>query len=44
MTREAAPSPWLRSLASAMLWPAAAITLWSGLHYTRKGLLIVRKH
>ena len=44
MTREAAPTPWLDSLASAMLWPTAAITLWSGLHYTWRGLLIVRKH
>src|ERR1035438_8575552 len=35
MTREAAPTAWLRSLAEAMLWPTAAITLWSGLHYTR---------
>jgi cardiolipin synthase len=44
MTREAAPTPWLRSLASAMLWPTAVITLWSGLHYTWTGYLIVRKH
>ncbi len=44
MTREAAPTPWLRSLASAMLWPTAAITLWSGLHYTWQALLIVREH
>lgn len=44
MTREAAPAPWLDSLAVAMLWPTAAITLWSGIHYTWKGLLIVRQH
>ena len=44
LTREAAPTPWLDSLASAMLWPTAAITLWSGLHYTWTGYLIVRKH
>jgi cardiolipin synthase len=44
MTREAVPTPWLDSLASAMLWPTAAITLWSGLHYTWKGFLIVREH
>src|ERR1039457_5134603 len=44
MTREVAPTPWLRSLASAMLWPTAAITLWSGLHYTWTGCLILRKH
>src|ERR1039458_3373779 len=41
---EAAPTPWLRFLASAMLWPTAAITLLSGVHYTWKGFLIVRKH
>jgi cardiolipin synthase len=44
MTREAAPTPWLCSLASAMLWPTAAITLWSGLHYTWKALLTIRQH
>jgi cardiolipin synthase len=44
LTREAAPTPWLRSLASAMLWPTAAITLWSGLHYTWKGINTIRQH
>jgi cardiolipin synthase len=44
MTREAAPAPWLVTLASAMLWPTTAITLWSGLDYSRRGFLIVRQH
>jgi cardiolipin synthase len=44
MTQEAAPTPWLAALASTMLWPTAAITLWSGIDYTRKAFLIVRQH
>src|ERR1017187_4232699 len=44
MTRGAAPAPWPPALASTMLWPTAAITLWSGIDYTRKAFLIVRQH
>jgi cardiolipin synthase len=44
LTRDASPAPWLNSLAAAMLWPAAALTAWSGIHYTWRGLLIVRQH
>lgn len=28
----------------AILWPSAALTLWSGLHYTWRGIQVVRAH
>ena len=42
MTRDAFPEPWLRALGAAVLWPCAAVTLWSGLHYTWVGVGIAR--
>ena len=34
----------LVALSSAILWPCAAFTLWSGLDYTWKGILALRKY
>jgi cardiolipin synthase len=34
----------LDTLSSAMLWPCAAFTIWSGLHYTWRGVQIARAH
>ncbi len=34
----------LDSVASAMLWPCAALTIWSGVHYTWRGVQIAQAH
>ncbi len=34
----------LDSLSWGMLWPCAAFTIWSGVHYTWRGLRIARAH
>jgi cardiolipin synthase len=44
MTRDIWPFPALNSIASAMLWVCAGFTLWSGVHYTAKGLQALRTH
>jgi cardiolipin synthase (CMP-forming) len=44
MTREAVPAEWLQWLAAFMIWPTAAITVWSGLHYSWRGFLTIRQH
>jgi len=38
MVRNAFPNPAWAVLAEAMLWPSAALTLWSGIDYTRRGI------
>jgi cardiolipin synthase len=42
LTRDAFPEPWLRALGVGVLWPCAAVTLWSGFHYTWVGIRIAR--
>jgi cardiolipin synthase len=44
LARNTAGSPLLDTLATAMLWPCAAFTLWSGVHYTWRGLQLARAH
>ena len=34
----------LETLSSAMIWPCAAMTVWSGIHYTWRGVLVARAH
>jgi cardiolipin synthase len=34
----------LYALSSAMLWPCAAFTIWSGIHYTWRAIQIARMH
>jgi cardiolipin synthase len=42
MIRDAFPSPTLTLIARGLVWPAAAATLWSGLHYAWRGLRLVQ--
>jgi len=42
MTRDVMPVSALDSICSAMLWPCAAFTIWSGVHYTWRGVQLVR--
>ena len=44
MLQNAVISPQLHSLAQALVWPTAAATLWSGLHYGWRGVRFVRAH
>ncbi len=44
MTRNILNLPVLDALSSAMLWVCAAFTIWSGLHYTLRGIQILRAH
>jgi cardiolipin synthase len=44
ITRNAAPSPVLDAVSVGILWPCAAFTIWSGVHYTWTGLRLVRAH
>lgn len=44
MGRDAFPSPVFNGAASAAVWPCAAATLWSGLHYTWRGVQFARAH
>jgi len=44
MACDAFPSPALNIAASAMIWPCAAATVWSGLHYTWRGVQFARAH
>jgi cardiolipin synthase len=34
----------LETLSSVMIWPCAAMTVWSGIHYTWRGVLVARAH
>lgn len=34
--------PALEQLAAALIWPAAGLTIWSGLHYARRGWRLAR--
>ncbi|MBV9508627.1 MAG: CDP-diacylglycerol--glycerol-3-phosphate 3-phosphatidyltransferase [Acidobacteriia bacterium] len=43
MVRNAAPTPILDRLAEAIVWPCAALTIWSGLHYTWRARNLVVK-
>ena len=40
----ATESSLLQTLAGSMLWPCAAFTAWSGVHYTWRGLGLARAH
>jgi cardiolipin synthase (CMP-forming) len=44
MARDWLSTPVLNALSSAMLWPCAAFTVWSGLHYTWRGVQLARAH
>jgi cardiolipin synthase len=44
MTQNAVDSPALHALAEGLIWPTAGITIWSGLHYSWRGLRFVRAH
>jgi cardiolipin synthase len=37
-------SPQLPSVAQALVWPTAAVTLWSGLHYSWRTIRSIRVH
>ncbi len=38
LTRDAFPVPALRAIGAGVLWPCVAATVWSGLHYTWRGI------
>jgi len=44
MARNVLPFPILEALAAAIVWPCAGFTLWSGLHYTWRGVQLARAH
>jgi cardiolipin synthase (CMP-forming) len=44
MTRNILNLPVLDALCSAMLWVCAAFTIWSGVHYTMRGIQMLRTH
>ncbi len=44
MSRNMNQVPVMNSIATALLWPCAAFTLWSGLHYTWVGVQMARAH
>ena len=44
LARDATTSVVLGTLTEALIWPTAAITLWSGIHYAWRGLRLVRVH
>ena len=44
MARDAFPCPPLNFLSFVSLWPCAACTVWSGLHYTWRGVQLARAH
>ena len=44
ITRDAAPSSVLDAVSGGILWPCAAFTIWSGVHYTWTGLRLARAH
>ena len=42
MTRNAWPGAALEAISAVMLWVCAVFTVWSGLHYTWRGIQLVR--
>ncbi len=44
MARDAFPNPAFNSAASALIWACVAVTVWSGLHYTWRGVQFARTH
>ena len=44
MTRNILNLPVLDALSTAMLWVCAVFTIWSGLHYTLRGIQMLRTH
>ena len=44
LAQNAVPSLALHALAEAFIWPTAAATIWSGLHYAWRGLRFARAH
>ncbi len=44
MAQNALDSPPLHALAQALIWPTAAITIWSGLHYSWRGFRFLKVH
>lgn len=42
MTRNATQSPLAERVALALIWPTAAMTIWSGIHYAWRGFRMVR--
>jgi len=44
MGQNALPSTAIHLLAQALVWPAAGLTLWSGVHYAWRGFSFVKVH
>jgi cardiolipin synthase len=44
MTQNALNSSALHAIAQAFVWPTAALTIWSGLHYSWRGMRLLRAH
>jgi cardiolipin synthase len=44
MTQNVVNSTALYALAQALVWPTAAATIWSGLHYSWRGIRFLRAH
>ena len=44
MTQNAVNSTALHAFAQTLVWPTAAATIWSGLHYSWRGIRFVRAH
>jgi cardiolipin synthase len=44
LARNVLPYPLLDGLAAAMIWPTAAATAWSGIHYGWRGWRLARTH
>ena len=44
MTQDALRLPPLHTLTQALVWPVAAITIWSGLHYSWRGFRFLKAH
>lgn len=42
MAQNVFPSPVFARAAEALIWPTAALTIWSGIHYAWRGLRLVR--
>lgn len=44
MARDMLGFSWMGGLAAAALWASAALTVWSGVHYTWRGIRVLRAH
>jgi cardiolipin synthase len=44
MAQNAIHSPPIHALAQALVWPTAAATIWSGLHYSWRGFRFLKAH